>query len=84
MTIIFLQTVLRKINAPDDIHFPSRQSWYRPTTDIFMQYYFSTVSPKLLSEYLFKYALDFEMFSFSLPRFQKSYSFHSNDTLCLQ
>ena len=63
--------MLRKINAPEDIHFPSRQSWYKPTTDIFTQYYFSHVPPKLLQEYLLKYALDFKMVFIPIALFSK-------------
>uniref|UniRef100_H2YVM7 Carbohydrate sulfotransferase n=1 Tax=Ciona savignyi TaxID=51511 RepID=H2YVM7_CIOSA len=61
------EMVLRAIHAPPDLHFPQRQKWYNPTTNKYMEYYFSLLQPALLRNFALKYFADFKLFSYPLP-----------------
>ncbi|CAK8676935.1 carbohydrate sulfotransferase 14-like [Clavelina lepadiformis] len=72
------KAVLEAIKAPEDVNFPERQGWYKPTTNSYMQYYFSLISTPLLKSFVEKYILDYEMFSFPQPYFVESNSTYEN------
>ncbi|KAF7667687.1 hypothetical protein LDENG_00052810 [Lucifuga dentata] len=59
--------VLQHIGAPPDIHFPERQTWYKPVTTETLHYYVCSLPQKLLKELLPKYILDFSLFTYPLP-----------------
>ncbi|KAJ8277096.1 hypothetical protein GJAV_G00071430 [Gymnothorax javanicus] len=59
--------VLQRVEAPPTLQFPERQSWYNPVTPQTLQYYLCSLPPRLLSELLPKYILDFTLFGYSLP-----------------
>ncbi|KAM8888720.1 carbohydrate sulfotransferase 14 isoform 1-T1 [Synchiropus picturatus] len=59
--------LLEKIGAPPDVHFPERQSWYKPVTSETLHYYLCSLPQKLLRELLPKYILDFSLFTYPLP-----------------
>lgn len=59
--------VLQRVAAPPQVQFPQRQTWYRPVTPQTLQYYLCSLPPRLLSELLPKYILDFSLFSYPLP-----------------
>lgn len=61
------ERLLEKIGAPPDVHFPERQSWYKPVTAQTLHYYLCSLPQKLLRELLPKYILDFSLFSYPLP-----------------
>ncbi|XP_037554263.1 carbohydrate sulfotransferase 14 [Nematolebias whitei] len=59
--------VLQSIKAPPFVHFPDRQTWYKPVTRQTLHYYLCTLPQKLLRELLPKYILDFSLFAYPLP-----------------
>nr|XP_046247403.1 carbohydrate sulfotransferase 14 [Scatophagus argus] len=59
--------VLQRIGAPPYIHFPERQTWYKPVTMETLHYYLCSLPQKLLRELLPKYILDFSLFIYPLP-----------------
>ncbi|XP_014913789.1 carbohydrate sulfotransferase 14 [Poecilia latipinna] len=59
--------VLQRIGAPPFVHFPERQTWYKPVTTQTLHYYLCTLPQKLLRELLPKYILDFSLFAYPLP-----------------
>ncbi|XP_023650141.1 carbohydrate sulfotransferase 14 [Paramormyrops kingsleyae] len=59
--------VLQRVGAPPNVHFPERQSWYRPISVETLQYYLCSLPQALLKELLPKYILDFSLFTYSLP-----------------
>ncbi|KAM9848298.1 carbohydrate sulfotransferase 14 [Aulostomus maculatus] len=61
------ETVLQRIGAPPHVHFPERQTWYKPVTTETLHYYLCSLPQKLLRELLPKYILDFSLFMYPLP-----------------
>ncbi|XP_035503973.1 carbohydrate sulfotransferase 14 [Scophthalmus maximus] len=59
--------VLQRIGAPAYVHFPERQTWYKPVTTETLHYYLCSLPQKLLRELLPKYILDFSLFTYPLP-----------------
>ncbi|XP_070688606.1 carbohydrate sulfotransferase 14 [Pempheris klunzingeri] len=59
--------VLQHIGAPPYVHFPERQTWYKPVTTETLHYYLCSLPQKLLRELLPKYILDFSLFTYPLP-----------------
>lgn len=59
--------VLQRVGAPPFVHFPERQTWYKPVTTQTLHYYLCTLPQKLLRELLPKYILDFSLFAYPLP-----------------
>ncbi|XP_023127576.1 carbohydrate sulfotransferase 14 [Amphiprion ocellaris] len=59
--------VLQRIGAPPDVHFPERQTWYKPVTTVTLHYYLCSLPQKLLRELLPKYILDFSLFTYPFP-----------------
>ncbi|MEQ2174773.1 Carbohydrate sulfotransferase 14 [Goodea atripinnis] len=59
--------VLQRIGAPPFVHFPERQTWYKPVTTETLHYYLCTLPQKLLRELLPKYILDFSLFAYPFP-----------------
>ncbi|XP_047442696.1 carbohydrate sulfotransferase 14 [Mugil cephalus] len=59
--------VLERIGAPPYVHFPERQTWYKPVTVETLHYYLCSLPQKLLRELLPKYILDFSLFTYPLP-----------------
>ncbi|XP_030290081.1 carbohydrate sulfotransferase 14 [Sparus aurata] len=59
--------VLQRIGAPPYVHFPERQTWYKPVTTETLHYYLCSLPQKLLRELLPKYILDFSLFTYPLP-----------------
>ncbi|CAN9500673.1 unnamed protein product [Ophioblennius macclurei] len=59
--------VLQRIGAPAQLHFPERQTYYKPVTKDILHYYLCTVPQKLLRELFLKYILDFSLFAYALP-----------------
>uniref|UniRef100_A0A1A8BHB3 Carbohydrate sulfotransferase n=1 Tax=Nothobranchius kadleci TaxID=1051664 RepID=A0A1A8BHB3_NOTKA len=59
--------VLQRVGAPAFIHFPERQTWYKPVTTQTLHYYLCSLPQKLLRELLPKYILDFSLFAYPLP-----------------
>lgn len=59
--------VLQRIGAPPSVHFPERQTWYKPVTMETLHYYLCSLPQKLLRELLPKYILDFSLFTYPLP-----------------
>ncbi|XP_061593991.1 carbohydrate sulfotransferase 14 [Cololabis saira] len=59
--------VLQRIGAPPFVHFPERQTWYKPVTVETLHYYLCSLPQKLLRELLPKYILDFSLFAYPLP-----------------
>ncbi|KAM3619603.1 uncharacterized protein V6R79_010738 [Siganus canaliculatus] len=59
--------VLQRIGAPPSVHFPERQTWYKPVTSETLHYYLCSLPQKLLRELLPKYILDFSLFTYPLP-----------------
>lgn len=68
--------VLQQIKAPPAVHFPERQSWYKPVTKETLHYYLCSVPQNLLRELLPKYILDFSLFSYPLPNITTEYCRH--------
>lgn len=63
--------VLRKINAPENVHFPMRQTWYKPTSTNYLYYYYSLISEGILKDFLNTFSLDFTLFNYPKPYFTK-------------
>ncbi|XP_008305395.1 carbohydrate sulfotransferase 14 [Cynoglossus semilaevis] len=59
--------VLQQIGAPPHVHFPERQTWYKPVTTETLHYYLCSLPQKLLRQLLPKYILDFSLFTYPLP-----------------
>ncbi|XP_003973897.1 carbohydrate sulfotransferase 14 [Takifugu rubripes] len=59
--------VLQRVGAPPHVHFPERQTWYKPVTTETLHYYLCSLPQKLLRELLPKYILDFSLFAYPLP-----------------
>ncbi|KAM9386379.1 carbohydrate sulfotransferase 14 [Pholidichthys leucotaenia] len=59
--------VLHHVRAPPYVHFPERQTWYKPVTMETLHYYLCSLPQKLLRELLPKYILDFSLFTYPLP-----------------
>lgn len=59
--------VLQRVGAPPDVHFPQRQTWYKPVTVETLHYYLCSLPQKLMRELLPKYILDFSLFTYPLP-----------------
>ncbi|XP_060095272.1 carbohydrate sulfotransferase 14 [Heteronotia binoei] len=59
--------VLERVQAPSFIHFPERQSWYKPVTPQTLHYYLCNTPRGLVKELLPKYILDFSLFAYPLP-----------------
>lgn len=59
--------VLQRVGAPPHVHFPERQTWYKPVTTETIHYYLCGLPQKLLRELLPKYILDFSLFTYPLP-----------------
>uniref|UniRef100_A0A3Q4G5F7 Carbohydrate sulfotransferase n=1 Tax=Neolamprologus brichardi TaxID=32507 RepID=A0A3Q4G5F7_NEOBR len=59
--------VLQHVGAPPHVHFPERQTWYKPVTTESIHYYLCSLPQKLLRELLPKYILDFSLFTYPLP-----------------
>ncbi|KAM9762520.1 carbohydrate sulfotransferase 14 [Menidia menidia] len=59
--------VLQRVGAPASVHFPQRQTWYKPVTAQTLHYYLCGLPQKLLRELLPKYILDFSLFAYPLP-----------------
>ncbi|KAJ8333302.1 hypothetical protein SKAU_G00421980 [Synaphobranchus kaupii] len=70
------QYVLERVAAPPHVQFPERQTWYKPVTPQTLQYYLCSLPPRLLSELLPKYILDFSLFSYSLPNTTQQHCRH--------
>ncbi|XP_066533765.1 carbohydrate sulfotransferase 14 [Hoplias malabaricus] len=68
--------VLKRIQAPPHVHFPERQTWYKPVTKETLHYYLCSVPQKLLRELLPKYILDFSLFGYPLPNITTEYCRH--------
>lgn len=68
--------VLQRIGAPPHIHFPERQTWYKPVTTETLHYYMCSLPQKLLQELLPKYILDFSLFTYPLPNTTTEYCRH--------
>ncbi|KAM3920235.1 carbohydrate sulfotransferase 14 [Leptodactylus fuscus] len=65
--------VLDTIGAPNHIHFPERQAWYKPVTKETMQYLLCNTPQGLIRELLPKYILDYSLFAYSLPNITENY-----------
>ncbi|KAI4890007.1 hypothetical protein NFI96_010866 [Prochilodus magdalenae] len=65
--------VLERVGAPSHVHFPERQTWYKPVTKETLHYYLCSVPQKLLRDLLQKYILDFSFFGYSLPNITTEY-----------
>lgn len=61
------EEILRHVGAPNDLHFPARQSFYSPTTVAATAYFYSLVQQKHLDKLFNKYNTDFKLFSYPLP-----------------
>ncbi|NXP49262.1 CHSTE sulfotransferase, partial [Heliornis fulica] len=59
--------ILERIQSPSFIHFPERQSWYKPVTAETLHYYLCNTQRRLIKELLPKYILDFSLFAYPLP-----------------
>ncbi|XP_015270361.1 PREDICTED: carbohydrate sulfotransferase 14 [Gekko japonicus] len=59
--------VLERVQAPSFIHFPERQSWYKPVTPQTLHYYLCNTPRGLVKDLLPKYILDFSLFAYPLP-----------------
>ncbi|XP_046905673.1 carbohydrate sulfotransferase 14 [Hypomesus transpacificus] len=68
--------VLKRIGAPPHVHFPERQTWYKPVTTETLHYYLCSLPQKLLRELLPKYILDFSLFTYPLPNTTTEYCRH--------
>ncbi|XP_044216754.1 carbohydrate sulfotransferase 14 [Thunnus albacares] len=68
--------VLQHIGAPPYVHFPERQTWYKPVTSETLHYYLCSLPQKLLRELLPKYILDFSLFTYPLPNTTTEYCRH--------
>ncbi|XP_007259579.2 carbohydrate sulfotransferase 14 [Astyanax mexicanus] len=68
--------VLERVGAPAHVHFPERQTWYKPVTKETLHYYLCSVPQKLLRELLPKYILDFSLFGYPLPNITTEYCRH--------
>lgn len=68
--------VLQQIGAPPHVHFPERQTWYKPVTTETLHYYLCSLPQKLLRELLPKYILDFSLFAYHLPNTTTEYCRH--------
>uniref|UniRef100_A0A673AWP5 Carbohydrate sulfotransferase n=1 Tax=Sphaeramia orbicularis TaxID=375764 RepID=A0A673AWP5_9TELE len=68
--------VLQRIKAPPYVHFPERQTWYKPVTTETLHYYLCSLPQKLLRELLPKYILDFSLFAYPLPNTTTEYCRH--------
>ncbi|KAM6921927.1 carbohydrate sulfotransferase 14 [Xenentodon cancila] len=68
--------VLQRIGAPPFVHFPERQTWYKPVTTETLHYYLCSLPQKLLRELLPKYILDFSLFAYPLPNTTTAYCRH--------
>jgi len=63
------ETVLRAIKAPEHVHFPKRQAFYKPTSKSLEHYYWSLVPMETVTNFVEKYALDYKMFVYDKPYF---------------
>lgn len=63
------ETVLRAVKAPSDVHFPKRQAFYKPTSKSLEHYYFSLLTPALLTKFTDRFALDYQLFTYEKPYF---------------
>jgi len=63
------ETVLRSIKAPSQVHFPKRQSYYKPTSKSLENFYLSLLPRNTLHEFVQRYSLDYNMFSYHKPYF---------------
>uniref|UniRef100_A0A8C7X898 Carbohydrate sulfotransferase n=1 Tax=Oryzias sinensis TaxID=183150 RepID=A0A8C7X898_9TELE len=68
--------VLQLINVPSSVHFPERQTWYKPVTTETLHYYLCSLPQKLLRELLPKYILDFSLFTYPLPNMTMDHCRH--------
>lgn len=68
--------VLQRISAPPHVHFPERQTWYKPVTKETLHYYLCSLPQKLLRELLPKYILDFSLFTYPFPNTTTEYCRH--------
>ncbi|KAM6962910.1 carbohydrate sulfotransferase 14 [Aplochiton taeniatus] len=68
--------VLQRIGAPPHVHFPERQTWYKPVTTETLHYYLCSLPQKLLRELMPKYILDFSLFTYPLPNTTTEYCRH--------
>uniref|UniRef100_A0A8D2Q2X5 Carbohydrate sulfotransferase n=1 Tax=Varanus komodoensis TaxID=61221 RepID=A0A8D2Q2X5_VARKO len=59
--------ILERVQAPSFIHFPERQSWYKPVTPETLHYFLCNTPRGLVKELLPKYILDFSLFAYPLP-----------------
>ncbi|NWU69502.1 CHSTE sulfotransferase, partial [Pterocles burchelli] len=59
--------VLERVQSPSFVHFPERQSWYKPVTAETLHYYLCNTQRRLIKELLLKYILDFSLFAYPLP-----------------
>ncbi|XP_056132080.1 carbohydrate sulfotransferase 14 [Lampris incognitus] len=68
--------ILQQIGAPPHVHFPERQTWYKPVTTETLHYYLCSLPQKLMRELLPKYILDFSLFAYPLPNTTTEYCRH--------
>uniref|UniRef100_A0A3B3H828 Carbohydrate sulfotransferase n=1 Tax=Oryzias latipes TaxID=8090 RepID=A0A3B3H828_ORYLA len=68
--------VLQLINVPSSVHFPERQTWYKPVTTETLHFYLCSLPQKLLRELLPKYILDFSLFTYPLPNMTMDHCRH--------
>nr|XP_039271225.1 carbohydrate sulfotransferase 14-like [Styela clava] len=62
------EKVLQQIKAPKDLHFPTRQSYYSPSSLSTTAYYYSVVNNTYLESLFAKYYQDFALFSYPFPK----------------
>ncbi|XP_068175074.1 carbohydrate sulfotransferase 14 [Antennarius striatus] len=68
--------VLQHVGAPSYVHFPVRQTWYKPVTTETLYYYVCSLPQTLLTELLPKYILDFSFFAYPLPNTTSEFCRH--------
>lgn len=62
------EAILQAVSAPQSLHFPTRQSFYSPTSYATTAYYYSTVNATYLEKLTKKYSSDFTLFSYPFPK----------------
>lgn len=62
------EEILRHIDAPENLHFPARQSFYSPASLSTTAYYYSLVNNTYLQHLYARYSNDFTLFSYPIPK----------------
>ncbi|XP_002734759.1 carbohydrate sulfotransferase 14-like [Saccoglossus kowalevskii] len=59
--------VLNAVGADNEVEFPKRQKWYKPTTPDILQREFATIPAQHIENLVKKYETDFDLFSYHVP-----------------